>query len=707
MKYPFGFLSVIFLFFFSGSSYGQQAPVIFSNQEESIKIGRSISVLEDKDGKLTVQDVSESGEFKQSTEENPNLGVSSSTFWIKFSIQNTSPDQQIFLELAAPLTDQAELYAFHEPGSYDTQKISEDEPFSARKYKSRNYLFDIDAPVNATTTYYLKIKSSEQIQLPLTLATSKAIFESTLTSDLISGIYFGIIIIMFFYNLFIYFTVRDTSYLFYVVYIVFIGLTQATLHGFGSKYLWPGSPWLTLHSIFLVPSLTGIVAIIFVNNFLQVKKYAPALIKISYVIGAIYVVGIFLGVLRKYAISYNIIDFNALLLSIYMLWVAIKIARIGYRPAKFFLMAWTFFLVCVFVFVAKSKNALPYNNFTNSILELGSAVEVLLLSFALADRINILRREKEESQQKTFETLKENERIVSQQNIILENKVKERTSELETTNKDLKEAQVQLVNAEKMASLGLLTAGIAHEINNPINFVISNVNPLKRDIGEILEVLNRYGEIKDDKGLAEKLQEIGGLKKKLDTDYLIQEIGLLLRGINEGAMRTSEIVKGLQNFSRLDEDGLKMANIHTGIDATLLLLNSTFNGKHIKVIKEYGNFGEVECYPGKLNQVFMNILNNAIQAIDEGSEKKEIKIRTSVDNGTLRISIKDSGPGMNEETKNRIFEPFFTTKNVGEGSGLGLSIVYGIIEKHKGKIEVESAPGKGTEFIILLPVQNV
>lgn len=682
----------------------QNFAVVYDGSQETVTIGRQIGILEDKTGKLTLANVTSAGTFKQSEIENPNLGVSRSTFWIRFTVSNTSGEAHLLLTLASPLTDEATLYTTNEEGTFSEQKISEACPFSQRKYSSLNYVFDLDVPNGATRAFYLKIKSSEQIQLPLTISTPKAVFESDATSDLISGLYFGTILIMFFYNLFIYFTVKDKSYLYYVAYILLVGLTQASLHGYGSKFLWPHSPWLIFHSIFLVPCLTGLAAIGFVNNFLQVKLYAPALRKISFVIGSVYVIAIILGVTGKYDISYNIIDFNALLLSIYMLWVAIKIVRKGYRPAKFFLLAWSFFLAAVFIFVAKSKGALPYNNLTNSILEIGSAIEVMLLSFALADRINILQKEKEESQRRALHAVRENERIVSEQNVILEAKVKERTEELETSNRNLKDAQVQLVNAEKMASLGQLTAGIAHEINNPINFVISNVNPLKRDITDLLQVLDRYAGIRDEKELAAKLGEIQELKKQLDTDYVIKEIDLLLRGIEEGASRTSEIVRGLQNFSRLDEEGAKMANIHAGIDATLLLLNSALNGKKIHVVREYGNFGDVECYPGKLNQVFMNILNNAMQAFPDDASNKEIRIQTQKTSNSVIIKIKDNAGGMPEEVRRRIFEPFFTTKGVGEGSGLGLSIVYGIIEKHKGKIDVESELGKGTEFIITLPL---
>lgn len=682
-----------------------QAPVVIDGKEP-VTIGRYLEILEDKENALTVDQLpARADNFTASKDANPNLGLSASAFWLKFSVRNETGEDELLLQMESPLLDFVEFYSPQSGGAYNVARGGELYAFSTRKYKSQNYIFDLDIPQGETRTYYIRIKTTEQIQLPIKIGVAKGILEAISVGDLLSGIYFGIIAIMLFYNLFIYVTIRDKSYLYYVAYITFVGLTQACLHGYTFRYLWPDSSWFAIHSIFFIPALSGISAIAFVNHFLQVKEHMPRMYKFSLVLGAIYFAGLVLGLAGVFGISYSINDMVALILSIYILYVAIRLSRRGYRPARFFLLAWSFFLAGIFIFVMKSVNVLPANNFTNYVLEIGSAIEVTLLSFALADRINILRREKEESQRRAMETLKENERIVSQQNIILEEKVKERTAELETSNRNLKEAQVQLVNAEKMASLGQLTAGIAHEINNPINFVISNVSPLKRDIEDILNVLNKYDDVKATPDVQQKLEEVAALKKKLDTDYLVQEIGLLLKGIGEGAVRTSEIVKGLQNFSRLDEDSMKKADIHTGIDATLLLLNSNINQKRINIIKEYGDFGEVECNPGKLNQVFMNIINNAIQAFDQAQENKEIRINTSLGNNLLTISISDNGPGMSEGVRSRIFEPFFTTKAVGEGSGLGLSIVYGIIDKHKGTIDVESEHGKGTNFVIKLPLR--
>lgn len=280
-----------------------------------------------------------------------------------------------------------------------------------------------------------------------------------------------------------------------------------------------------------------------------------------------------------------------------------------------------------------------------------------------------------------------------------ENELVDKNVELNSALDNLKKTQSQLIDSEKMASLGQLTAGVAHEINNPINFVSGNVVPLKKDIEDILEVLTQYDIIVKKLNMSGQFEEVEALKKEIDFDFVLNEIDNLLDGIGEGASRTAEIVKGLRNFSRLDEHELKYTNINEGIDSTILILHNKLK-ERIQIIKEYGSFHDIMCYPGQMNQVFMNVLNNAQEAIDRNGE---IKIKTWLENHKLFISIKDNGRGMNDEIKKKIFDPFYTTKDVGKGTGLGLSISFGIIEKHNGQIKINSTPGKGTEFIISIP----
>jgi len=271
--------------------------------------------------------------------------------------------------------------------------------------------------------------------------------------------------------------------------------------------------------------------------------------------------------------------------------------------------------------------------------------------------------------------------------------------ELLFTLENLKMTQSQLIQSEKMASVGVLTAGIAHELNNPINFVSGNVNPLRRDLDDVFSIIKKFEDIINANNLKDTFNDVDSLKQGLDYSFLMKEIISLLEGIEEGANRSSQIVKGLRSFSRLDEEDCQFYDVHEVIDSSLILLNNKIKNR-IKIRKDYADFKDIECYPSKLNQVILNILTNSIQAIeDEG----EIFIQTISSEIGVKIIIKDDGIGMTPEVKQHIFEPFFTTKEVGKGTGLGLSISYGIIEQHNGNIDVISEPGKGTEFIISLP----
>ncbi|MFN5706048.1 MAG: sensor histidine kinase, partial [bacterium] len=220
--------------------------------------------------------------------------------------------------------------------------------------------------------------------------------------------------------------------------------------------------------------------------------------------------------------------------------------------------------------------------------------------------------------------------------------------------------------------------------------------------------LNKIENTIKEKSLDNEFEEAKKFKKEIDYDYLIHEIDVLLKGMSDGAGRTVEIVKGLKSFSRLDESDLKFANVNEGLDSTIIILNSTFKGK-VNVVKDFGDIPEIECFAGKLNQVFMNIINNAAQAVmtsHENDNDGQVIIKTFREENFVKISISDNGIGMPEEVKHKIFEPFFTTKKAGEGTGLGLSIVYSIIELHKGIIEVNSELGKDTEFLITLPINQ-
>lgn len=679
---------------------------VFTKGDKIINKFSEILIYKDSTKKLKASDVAELSdkEFNSTPNGIPNLGVTKYNFWIKFSITNSSDFKDLILGINNPLIDTIELYEFlPKPLLIEIQgdKIN----YYERKYDNQNFLFDIEIFPYQTKTYLLKVNSWEQLMLPIYIGEKQAIYEANSKNDLIFGIFFGLMFFLVLYNLFIYFSTKDISYIYYVCYACFITLTQAALNGYTFRFLFPSSPLISNATLVIFNSIAGLATILFIQNFLNLKFYFPKLRIGYYLISLLYLGGIFSILFGLYQISYNLMDIGGLLIAPFSLFIAIRIALKGNRSAKIFLLAWSFFLIGVILFVLKNASILPSNNFTNYTMTIGIAIEGILISFALADRINIMRKEKDEYQQQAIQALKENQFLIKEQNIILEQKVKERTAELNKAIEDLKQAQSQLVESEKMASLGQLTAGIAHEINNPINFVSSNVFPLKQDIEDLKSILNKYAEITESADLKSKLNEINNLKEELDYEILLEELDTIIHGIEDGAKRTAEIVSGLRNFSRLDESEFQSANVNDCINTTLKIINPKLSD--IEIITELGDIPPIDCYPGKLNQFFLNTIDNAIYAVNAiktPNHKGKIEIKTTLKNDHVLVSLKDNGIGMNETTKNKIFDPFFTTKDVGEGTGLGMSIAHGILEMHHAKIEIESEINKGTEIKIFLPL---
>ncbi|BAZ00801.1 response regulator receiver sensor signal transduction histidine kinase [Tolypothrix tenuis PCC 7101] len=297
----------------------------------------------------------------------------------------------------------------------------------------------------------------------------------------------------------------------------------------------------------------------------------------------------------------------------------------------------------------------------------------------------------------------------------LEQRVEERTSQLSHALSHLQQTQVNLIQREKMSALGELVAGIAHEINNPVNFILGNLGHASEYTQSFIELLNLY-----QKYYPEPVDEIVDKIDEIDLNYLICDFPEIILSMHKGTKRMAQMIRALRHFSRRDDASAEPTNIHEGIDSTLLILQYRLKANPerpaIQIIKDYDTLPLVECFPGPLNQVFMNLLANAIDAIEESFVKSDsslveytgkITIRTSVleQRSVVVIQIADNGIGMTEEVKQRLAEPMFTTKPVGKGTGLGLSISRQIIEEqHQGAISFVSELGKGTEFSIEIPV---
>ncbi len=319
-------------------------------------------------------------------------------------------------------------------------------------------------------------------------------------------------------------------------------------------------------------------------------------------------------------------------------------------------------------------------------------------------------------------------RIENQINLrFLQYKLKEKNLLLQKTLDELKVAQVQQIQNEKMAALGQMVAGIAHEVNNPISLIYGNIEYVSQYVQQLINVVEVYH-----KEYPNPTQKIQQTFRDIDLNFLMNDVRKLMGAMYRGADRIRQIVLALQNFSRLDEADMKPVNIHEGIDSTIVILQhrlkETALRPGINVTREYSSLPLVSCYPSDLNQVFMHIISNAIDALDRGVGSREwgiekelhpthhsplptpqISIHTQLtSNNTVRVSIADNGPGMDESVRSRLFDPFFTTKPVGKGSGLGLSISHQIVvKKHQGKIKCHSSVGQGAKFIIEIPIEQL
>jgi signal transduction histidine kinase len=644
-----------------------------------------------------------SGDYSVMSTSTPNLGLSEGFQYLSFSVKAMASDVNTFCFIGNSTIDSIYLYQL-DHGFNLIGFSGASVPFNKRGSSLSSFMFDLGIKNGESGEFLLKVKSSKQLICPVQIGHEKDFVSMSVSQDNLMYVYLGIMIVLLLYNLFLAISTSDKSYFYYVFYLLTVAFVQVSLLGIGSKIFWPNSIWLSQHSVHLSGALSGIATTLFARDFIKTKLHTPRLDKILKGYLLIYVGVIALILNGSLLLSYNLINFCAAA-SLILLFAALKSAKNGERSAKFFVFAWTIFLVSVTAFVMKDYGLLPYNTLTIYALPLGSALEGILLSFALADKINQLKLEKEEADAQRIKT-------IESQNEFLETKVHERTAQLEEAKDKIQSqydhlrlTQKQLVESEKLAGLGQMTAGIAHELNNPINFVQSNVGPLHRDIDDVVNLLNDYYQLPENP-TPDQISALRNKYKETDIDFVTKEIHQLLQGIEEGSKRTAEIVRGLRIFARADKDTLVPADINECLASTIVVMKSITKGQ-VTLDKTLDNeMPFIECFPGKLNQVIANLVSNAVAATKipgRSAMDRHVNISSWHDEKNVYISVKDNGIGMNEEAISKIFMPFFTTKAVGEGTGLGLSIALSIVEDHGGHIEVKSTPDIGSEFIIHLP----
>lgn len=761
-------ICALLMFSLPGAASEKTLDVDRINQA-SISLTEYFSILEDPGTALTLDEIRKpemQAMFKPSPaadrETGLNFGFSNSAYWLRIRIQNTSdqPMDRLF-EISYPRLARIQFHEINSGLLSYTVNTGILAPFSARPYRNRFFVFPVSFPPKSEKVFFLRLQS-RILQVPAVLWTPEAFHEHELIDYILQAGYFGIAAAMLIYNLLLFLTLRDFLYLLYSGFVLFLALGTAAENGLAVQYLWSDSPDWAVLSILLFYSLAALSFLQFMSRMLNTSERMPGAYRFLNVltgVWAFYVIGIF--------ISFSLFFKLYLILMAVTIFIILGVVFLGVfrreRSAVIFLSAFGVLLLVLPLNLLSAAGLFNFSVSQGQLNQFGSAVEVMLLAFALADRYRMLRKEKEEAQQSLVETLRENERI-------LEERVNKRTVELLETNgslesalNNLKETQGQLIQSEKMASLGQLVANVAHEINTPIGAVKASGKNIEDSIHRTLELFPKVFQflnseerqiflnflfqkihrnsavlstreerslireavknlealgIEEPRTIAETIVQLG-LQDSI-SDYVLlfkhPERELIFqsaknaaniisntRNINLAVEKVSKIIYALKSFSRTGnaEEPIRIQLKETVEIVLTIYQNQLKQG--IELIRSYEEIPDVLCFPDELNQVWTNLIHNAIQAMDN---RGTLTVRIQQMEGYAVVSVADTGSGVKKDILSKIFDPFFTTKPSGEGSGLGLSIVKRIIDKHKGKIEVKSEVGKGTEFSAYLPING-
>ncbi|WP_108869089.1 sensor histidine kinase [Aquimarina aquimarini] len=659
LKYYLGFLSILLC-----SPFGlfSQTEIILDDSMELLDIGTQTHYLEDSSLELSIEEVviDIQNKFKKHSQETINFSSTASAYWLKFKVTKAIGDYH-YLNVGSAYIDSISLYEFDEKNKLLSIRHTGDNlPFNSREIKVGNYLFALDFEKNITRTFYLRVKSDQPLFFPLRVGTlaNFAAYEHDL--DFLQGIYFGFMLLIFLYNLFLYFSTRERIYLYYIAYVFSITWFMASIFGYFFEYFWPNSP--IINQIVVVSAgLTMITATLFTQKFLNTKKSNSIMHKgliVFLIVGLLVCVLVLFG----YKIEgLKLSQGGLLIMAVYFLILGVQFKLQGYRPAKYYLFAWGALIVGICFAILESLNLTFVMKYVNA-MQIGSALEVVLLSFALGDRINMYKKQKEDAQLDALLAAKENERLIQEQNILLEKKVKERTAEVATQNKRLVD-----LNKEK----DMLVNIVAHDLRTPLSHI--------RLLMQLLDMTSL--DLTDDQ--KSYLTEIDN-----SADRLSQMIGRIL---DIHALETNQVK--LKN---------QIINLVELVNYVVKCFRLTSEEKQIRIIatSEPGNHF-VEIDKNYMIQVLENLASNAIKFSDRGST---IFINVRSSNKKTYVVVEDQGPGISQQDQKKLFGRFqklSAQPTEGEASiGLGLSIAKKYIESMNGKIHCESQLGVGTKFII-------
>ncbi|MFZ1703789.1 MAG: 7TM diverse intracellular signaling domain-containing protein [Saprospiraceae bacterium] len=688
------YIAFIILFVFS-SSFVQGQKVDWNAAEGTQNISDKIYLLEDKNHNITFEDI-QSKEFRDkfyhSGQVILNFGFTTSSYWMHFSLDNKT-DENLILELAHTHLENLEFYALGEDGTQHLVKSGYSIPLDEKPTKHHFQIFPI-----YKGNYQYFIKTSAPVQpLPVRIHNASAYEITTYHQRLVFGFYLGLMFFVILSNLFFYVSLKNKLFLYYSgIVLVYICYASMVMDGFIVYFI----PNFDLHFWYLnIPTIGVPVQMMYALVFLEMSKYSPKLHKAT-------------TWLIYYFIAYAILKFwmplttvlalntvHALISFFSMFYIGYKAGKKGNRLGYYFATAYLLYFILVLIEATYVQIGKPGYFAELSFVAWATLIEAFFLSFLLSKKFEWEREEaenqKNEAQQLLLEKTRENERIVTEQNVTLEKSVSERTEALKKSLENLKQTQAKLIQSEKLASLGELTAGIAHEIKNPLNFV-NNFSEVSAElVDEMSEALK--------KGDMEEAQEISN------------DLKINLSKITEHGKRADSIVKGMLQHSRGGSLLKETTDINVLCDEYLRLAYHGFRAKDKSFNASFEtnfdpNLPHIKAVTQDLGRVFLNLINNAFYTINEKSKlgidhfKPMLQIATSVENNMVLIKVQDNGMGVSASVMDKIFQPFYTTKPTGQGTGLGLSLAFDIVKSHGGELDLISKEGEGTTFTIRLPI---
>ena len=687
-------LFLIVVFALSSTSSYAADPVVLKEGIEQYSMGVHLDILEDPQGEWTITDIvtaKMSEQFVASTETAPLLEQTESVYWLRFRFRSRFEESRRWLlQLWSRSIAEVAVFLPLAEGKFERRETGASLPFANRDVSYRSFVFRLTSHPMDQSIIYLRLKLHGATSAGMTLWNPDRFWRKVDKENFVWGIIYGVLLLAILYNSLLFVALKDSSYLFYVLFTFFLGLQYLINDGFAYQYLWPRWVWWNNNGEIFIGSLLYLSFLLFTRTFLHTRNFAPVFDKIILALAALFVVII----VPRFFFPSSIYLALQWPIPILVIIVGILFWIRGHRPARFFVLAWAAYLVVSVASLINEISGLSESSLISFITRYGghlaALLNVILLSLALADRVNVMRDEKEEAQ---FQAL-QSQKILTEE---LESEVQNRTLKLSTTIQELKNTEVQLVQSAKMAGLGTLVAGVAHEINNPANFIQLSTDTVETEIQRFQHFLRKLVEGSTDPEVSAAFED------------RFQKIVEPLKNIKDGSTRIEAIVRDLRTFSRLGEGAKERANVIVGLKSTLRLVQTRYE-KTVRFEEDFRDASQILCWPSQLNQVFMNVIVNACQAIEMKQSDKSVPgtlhIRSFLDKDEIGIRFSDSGIGMSDEVKQRLYEPFFTTKEVGRGMGLGMSIAYSIIEKHHGRLEVESEMGEGTVVTILLPLSG-